>query len=220
MGNQGLVQGGHNEHQTNLSPEIPFNSVPVTQSQHQQRKIISQQTLSNPDTANGVTLAAIKLTPQSSYTSTQRNMSESDTLRAQTGHPAASPPTGGGRIQHQQTDSLDSVKSSFGASLSGSDDSGGTTRSTISHYSAVSGGSKSSHKRGADHLGTVDKPYDTATPTNKEGGGKKFICSYPGCEKSFSRNFNLSTHFVSLTLLHSTKDVVRWKMKAIVTVMD
>lgn len=31
---------------------------------------------------------------------------------------------------------------------------------------------------------------------------KRFVCSYPGCTRAFTRNFNLSTHYVCLT--HST----------------
>jgi hypothetical protein len=95
-------------------------------------------------------------------------------------------------------------------SHSGSDDSGNTTKSAFSsHYSSAASLSRSSSNAGSAHShsrrGSVSSaagtPYGKITirkdGIGAEDGSRKFTCSYPGCNRSFSRNFNLSTHYVS-----------------------
>ncbi|CAD6580634.1 MAG: hypothetical protein CYPHOPRED_001316 [Cyphobasidiales sp. Tagirdzhanova-0007] len=63
-----------------------------------------------------------------------------------------------------------------------SDESVHTTNSEVS-----SGRGVRSAKRGLSA-----SPADEAI---SGGRGKRFLCSYPGCSRTFSRNFNLSTHY-------------------------
>lgn len=94
-------------------------------------------------------------------------------------------------------------------SHSGSDDSANTTKSAFSsHYSASlsrsssNAGSTHSHSRRGSVSSAAGTPYGKITnrkdARDGEDGTRKFTCSYPGCNRSFSRNFNLSTHYVSL----------------------
>lgn len=95
------------------------------------------------------------------------------------------------------TSSLYSGSGSPAPSLSGSDDSGNTSKSTVSHLSAAGlvRSNPSSRRGSISTSSNASTPY--ASGNSRKDGEKKFICSYPGCTKAFSRNFNLSTHYVS-----------------------
>lgn len=96
--------------------------------------------------------------------------------------------------------STNSLSGSPAPSLSGSDDSGNTSKSTLSRLSVLSGGNNDKNRSNpSSRRGSVSSnagmPY--SLNSRKDGGDKKFVCSYPGCSRAFSRNFNLSTHYVS-----------------------
>lgn len=80
-------------------------------------------------------------------------------------------------------------------SLSGSDDSGNTSKSTLLQRSTGLVRSNPSSRRGS--VSSVVSNAGTPYAGSKKDGDKKFVCSYPGCDRAFSRNFNLSTHYVS-----------------------
>lgn len=102
------------------------------------------------------------------------------------------------------TSSLKSV--SPAPSLSGSDESGNTSKSTL-----LSGivRSNASSRRGS--VSSVVSNSGTPYAGHRKDGDKKFVCSYPGCKRAFSRNFNLSTHYVSapkITSLYRADEIL------------
>lgn len=102
-------------------------------------------------------------------------------------------------------------------SLSGSDDSGNTSKSTL-----LSGLVRSNPASRRGSVSSVVSNVGTPYAGNRKDGEKKFVCSYPGCKRAFSRNFNLSTHYVSAPLLfylpsyHSTY-FCRWIANSFLT---
>lgn len=91
-----------------------------------------------------------------------------------------------------------SLSGSPAPSLSGSDDSGNTSKSTLSQLSIsnLSGNrSNPSSRRGSISVSNTGANAGTPYGSARKDGDKKFVCSYPGCTRAFSRNFNLSTHY-------------------------
>jgi hypothetical protein len=68
-------------------------------------------------------------------------------------------------------------------------------RNTTSSGSGSSGTHTEGSKRSVRQR--CDSEVDSDGHSGNSEKGKRFTCPYTGCNKSFSRNFNLSTHYVS-----------------------
>lgn len=181
-----------------ISPNMTYNTIQMNDTTHSR------------ETSNSLpsVLSSINVDAFSSVDNTMNaslNMATFQSLQEQPSYRTH----GQGHSHSASLSSISSTNSLSGSpapSLSGSDDSGNTTKSTLSRLSVLSGGgtndqnrSNPSSRRGsvssnAGHA-TAGMPYSLSS--RKDGGDKKFVCSYPGCSRAFSRNFNLSTHYVS-----------------------
>jgi len=104
--------------------------------------------------------------------------------------------TGGGLLPECDIEGLCATFPSSAPFCSSGDESIRTSQSELS----IASSAISTHSGHSHHL----SGSSTSTPGKVRSGGgkkaigekeKKFICSYPGCSRAFSRNFNLSTHY-------------------------
>lgn len=183
-----------------ISPNMAYNNVPINDG--------SLVPMSGPP----LVLSSINV---DAFTSVGQTANSASTMTGYQSFPEGDPRA----FRHAHSASLSSSVSSTNSlsgspapSLSGSDDSGNTSKSTVSRLSVASGAGRARAKSNASSThsrrGSVSSVSHAGTPyalTKKDStssnGEKKFVCSYPGCTRAFSRNFNLSTHYVSRALV-------------------
>lgn len=75
-------------------------------------------------------------------------------------------------------------------------------RHTTSSSSSGSDGTHHASKAVSRNRSYSEQDSDSNSGSGHGHGGKtkRFVCPYAGCNKSFGRNFNLSTHYVSLSV--------------------